>query len=210
MEGYGATECGCPVWQFPGEEYPAGSCGRSHPDFEILIVDDRDRPLSAGEAGEIVVRPRRPGLVMEGYYQDAQTNQRTFRIPGAVCMGDQGRLDEQGNLYFLGRGLESIRRRGENISIAEVEEVLHTHPAILEAAVFGLPHPEGEQEVAATVVFMPGQELKTSELQQWCSGRMARHTVPSAWSFTDRLPRTPTQKIARHRLVEMHQSSDGK
>ena len=65
-------------------------------------------------------------------------------------------------------------------------------------------------EVAATVVFMPGQELKTSELQQWCSGRMARHTVPSAWSFTDRLPRTPTQKIARHRLVEMHQSSNGK
>lgn len=204
MEGYGATECGCPVWQFPGETYPPGSCGRSHPEYEVCVVNERDETLPAGETGEIVVRPRHPDMVMKGYYRDPGANARIFRIPGAVCMGDRGRLDERGNLYFMGRRSDAIRRRGENISAAEIEEVIDRHPAVLEVAALGIPSEHGEDDVAVAIVLKPECEMEQEALLGWCEGRLARHMIPSEVRFLEELPKTPTRKISRDQIRDRY------
>jgi crotonobetaine/carnitine-CoA ligase len=202
MEGYGATECGCPVWQFPGERYPAGSCGRSHPEYELFVVNEGDEVLPAGETGEIVVRPRHPDMVMKGYFRDPAANARIFRIAGAVCMGDRGRLDEQGNLFFEGRRSDAIRRRGENISAAEIEDVIDRHPAVLEVAALGVPSEHGEDDVAVAIVLKTGDDLDQAGLLKWCEGRLARHMLPEVVRFIEALPKTPTRKILRDKIRE--------
>ncbi len=206
VEGYGSTEVGIVVCQEPGAASPPGSCGRCSPNFQLRIVDEDDQPLPPGEVGEIVVRTAAAEdrhLMLNGYYGMEALNREVFR-GGWFHTGDLGRLDAAGNLYFEGRGKDAIRRRGENISAFEIEQVIEAHPAVLEVAAYGLPSELTEEEVAVSVVPKPGHTLDADELRKYCEGRMARYMVPAHLRFPSELPRTPTEKVEKAALRRRH------
>ena len=117
-------------------------------------------------------------MVTLGYHGMPEATAEAFR-DGWFHTGDLGRLDADGWLYFQGRKKDAIRRRGENISAFEIEEVVEAHPAVLQAAAFGISSDLMEEEVKVCAVLRPGFSLGPEELVAWCEGRMARHMVAS-------------------------------
>ncbi len=208
VEGYGSTELGVAVFCDLEDTRPPppGSCGRCLPEFRLRIVDDDGRPLPPGSVGEIAARPAAADdrhLMMTGYYRMPEANREAFR-DGWFHTGDLGRLDEAGNLYFEGRRKDAIRRRGENISAFEIEQVIESHPAVVEAAAYGVPSEFTEEDVALAVVVRDGRQLGADEILEYCRGRMARYMVPDHVRFLDALPKTPTEKISKQLLREWH------
>ena len=116
--------------------------------------------------------------------------------------GDLARQDADGYFYFVGRRTDSIRRRGENISAFEVEEVIKLHPAVLDAAAFGVPSDLTEDDVMVAVVARAGHAVDPEELVAFCATRMARHMVPRYVDVVEALPRTPTEKVEKAQLRE--------
>lgn len=207
-EGYGSTELGVIVFYDLDDARPPppGSCGRCLPEFRLRIVDAAGRSLSPGSVGEIAARPAAADdrhLMMTGYYRMAEANREAFR-DGWFHTGDLGRLDEAGNLYFEGRKKDAIRRRGENISAFEIEQVIESHPAVVEAAAYGVPSEFTEEDVALAVVIRDGHELRAGEVLEYCRGRMARYMIPDHVRFLDALPKTPTEKVSKRLLREWH------
>jgi crotonobetaine/carnitine-CoA ligase len=201
VELYGSVEASIPVTQPLHEPRVPGSCGRVTDGFEVRIHGDDDHPLPPGDTGEIVVRPQRPSTILDGYDGMPEETLRAFRNLW-FHTGDLGRMDEAGNLFFVGRRKDAIRRRGENISAFEVEEGLLLHPDVLECAVIGVPSALTEEEVKACVVRRPASELSEAELIAYASERLARFQVPRYVEFVDRLPKTPTGKVAKQLLRE--------
>ncbi|MBL8543263.1 MAG: AMP-binding protein [Hyphomonadaceae bacterium] len=202
LEGYGSTEGGVCVFQEIGKTYPKGSCGKLAPEFELRLIKDDGGEAAIGEVGEIVTRPRDPTLMMSGYLNMPEVNAELIR-DGWYYTGDLGRFDAEGNLYFAGRKKDIIRRRGENISALEIEREIERHPAVLEAAAFGVPSPFTEEDVAVAVVARPGANVSESELKAFCEGRMARYMQPEHIVFLDALPKTPTEKVAKPELKRL-------
>jgi crotonobetaine/carnitine-CoA ligase len=157
--------------------------------------------VAIAEDAEILVRCDESGLMTLGYQGMPEATAEAFR-DGWFHTGDLGRLDADGWLYFLGRKKDAIRRRGENISAFEIEEVIEAHPAVLQAAAFGVPSELMEEEVKVCVVLKPGGRLAPAELLDWCRDRMARHMLPRYLEFLDSLPLTPTAKVEKYRLRE--------
>ena len=191
VEGYGMTDCGVPVSQPYDEPRRPGSCGRVTEPYELKIAED----------GEILVRCSEPGLMTLGYHGMPAATAGAFR-EGWFHTGDLGRLDGDGWLYFQGRNKDAIRRRGENISAFEIEEVVEAHPAVLQAAAFGVPSELMEEEVKVCAVLRPGAALTEPDLAAWCAGRMAGHMVPRFIELLPELPLTPTEKVEKYRLRE--------
>lgn len=191
VEAYGLTDAGVPVYQPLDQPVPAGSCGRVVPEYTLTIAPD----------GEILVRAHEPGLMTLGYVGDREATAASF-AGGWFHTGDLGRVDEGGWVYFTGRKKDAIRRRGENISAFEIEEVVEAHPAVLEAAAFGVPSELTEEDVMVCAVVRPGATLAPAELAAWCETRMARHMVPRFIELVEALPRTPTEKVEKYQLRE--------
>lgn len=202
LEGYGSTEGGVCVFQEIGKTYPKGSCGRLAPEFELKLIKDDGAEAAVGEVGEIVTRPHDRTLMMSGYLNMPEVNAELIR-DGWYYTGDLGRLDAEGNLYFAGRKKDIIRRRGENISALEIEREVASHPAVLEAAAFGVPSPFTEEDVAVAVVARPGAAVTEAELKAFCEGRMARYMQPAHIVFLDALPKTSTEKVAKPELKRL-------
>jgi crotonobetaine/carnitine-CoA ligase len=135
-----------------------------------------------------------------GYFRDEASTAEVLLPDGWLRTGDLVRQEPDGTFAFVGRAKLVIRRRGENLSPAEVEAALERHPAVAEAAVIGVPAALGEDEVRAYVVLRPGATAGEEELAAHCATQLAPFKVPSQWRFLDRLPRTPTQRIAYHLL----------
>lgn len=207
-EGYGSTEGGVCVFQSLDETYPKGSCGRVAPEFALKLLDDAGNPVPVGEVGEIVTRPHDPTLMFSGYLGMPEVNAELIR-DGWYYTGDLGKLDAAGNLYFAGRKKDIIRRRGENMSALEIERGIETHPAVFEAAAFGVPSPATEEDVAVAVVLRPGAALTDDDLRAYCEGRMARYMVPEHVLFMDALPKTPTEKIDKPALKRLFAETRG-
>lgn len=197
--GYGLTDGGMAVWADHTEKLPDGACGRARDPYELRIVDGDGDDVPPGDTGEILLSSRIPGVMMDGYLSMPEETERALRR-GWLHTGDYGHADEQGFLYFDGRKSESIRRRGENISAWEVEFVLESHPAVQEAAVIGVPSSLTEEDVKAFIVLRAGEKLTSTEIAEYCRGRMAKYMVPDQIEFVDGLPRTPTGKTAKHLL----------
>ncbi|MDH4985854.1 AMP-binding protein [Aminobacter anthyllidis] len=199
VTGYGQTETSFVALDTIGETRP-GSCGRPHPDWEVAIVNESDRPLPPGSVGEIVSRPKKSWSMFSGYYRaDAKTVQTLRNL--WYHSGDAGFIDEDGWLYFKHRLNEAIRRRGENISAYEVETVAEKHPDILESAAFGVPSELTEEDIMVVAQRRPGSALEPSELINHFVALAPRHMVPRYIEITDTpLPRTPTEKVARSSL----------
>ena len=198
--GYGLTETNALGTVNLGEVYRArpGSAGRAVPALtDIGIFDDEDRRLPPGERGE--VRIHSPANCL-GYWNKPEASARAFRNAW-FHTGDVGYLDEDGFLYIVDRMKEIIIRGGENISCIEVEAAIYRHPAVLEAAVYGVPDGRLGEAVAASIVLGPGATLSAQELRAFLLERIAAFKVPAHVRFHDEaLPRVATGKIFKRQL----------
>ncbi|WP_448586315.1 fatty acid--CoA ligase [Thermaurantiacus sp.] len=202
IQCYGATEtCGTVVYLPPDDHHVDGTprmkgCGKPFPGNEIRIVDADMRDLPVGEVGEIAIRSV---SVMAGYHGKPEATAKAIR-DGWYLSGDAGYLDADGYLYIHDRVKDMIVSGGENIYPAEVENALHTHPAVKDAAVIGVPDPKWGEAVKAFVVRVPGAELSAEALIAHCRTRIAGYKVPKSVEFVDELPRNPSGKILKKEL----------
>jgi crotonobetaine/carnitine-CoA ligase len=201
MQGFGMTECNIVAYTRPGDALVPGCAGYPLAEwFEVGIADpDTDAPVPPGQVGEIVVRPKVPGCVMAGYFRMLDKTVEAWRNLW-FHTGDAGRFDDLGRLHYVDRLKDCIRRRGENISSFEIEQVLNAHPAVAESAVVGIKvaGAGGEDEVKAYVVPAAGATVDPVELLDWCTPRMPYFAVPRFVEVvTGELAKTPTGKLQK-------------
>ncbi len=197
-EVYGMTEVANTV-ENRLDSFKVGAAGREASRFEVRVVDGEDRFVPPGVAGEIVVRPKKPGIMMLEYYKMPEATVRAFRNLW-FHTGDRGRLDEDGYLTFLDRMKDAIRRRGENISSWEVEKTVSAFPSVLEAAAYGVASELSEEEVMIAVVPRPGHRVDIPALLEHCVDNLPHFAVPRYVRFLDELPKTPSQRVEKYRL----------
>ena len=192
------------IW--PHGTRPYGTLGkvRQHPYLGVVnearVIDDAGEVLAPGGTGELELRNP---VITPGYW--GMPEQTAAVMDGDwLRTGDLVTSHEDGTFTFISRVKEVIRRRGENLSPLEVEEVLDGHPAVLEAAVVGVPSELSEEEVKAFVVSADGAELDFASLRKFAAERLAAFKVPRYWQLIGELPRTPTARIAKHRLPDGH------
>ncbi len=203
VEGYGMSEIpGVLNNPFDGP-HKIGSMGRPsrHPDHgmafaEMKVIDDAGRDLPDGATGELAVRTP---IVMKGYYRDPEQTAAAFR-DGWFLTGDLGYRDAEGYFWFVARKKDIIRKRGENISGAELDRVIGAHPDVAEAAAIPVPDALGEDEILVAVVRKPGATVTARAIADWCSERLAAIKVPRYVAFVDALPHTPTHRVAKFKL----------
>jgi crotonobetaine/carnitine-CoA ligase len=204
-ELYGSTEANCPLYQPRGEARREGSCGKVVERwYECRIADaETDRALPDGEVGELQIRARSADGFMAGYNGMPEETVKAWRNLW-FHSGDAMRRDADGYYYFVDRLKDCIRRRAENISSFEVEQVLLTHEAVAEVAAIGIrsPFDEHEQEVKVCVVGKAGAALDAAALHAHCVARMPAFAVPRFIEFCEALPKTPTQKVRKQELRE--------
>lgn len=201
VELYGSTDVGVPIYEPLDEPRRQGSCGRPIPEYEVAIFSEDDTRTSPGEVGELVVRPREPHLITDGYLgMPSETVQAARNLWWHT--GDLASQDDGGFIYFVGRKTDSIRRRGENISAFEVEEVVKSHSAVLDAAAYPVPSELTEDDVMISVVARQGHDLQIEDLLDYCAQHMAAYMVPRYIDVVDELPHTPTAKISKVILIE--------
>ena len=199
VELYGSTEVGGIMYTPPDAPRRPGSCGKVHGLCEVRLIDEEGFAVPVGTPGELVVRPDEPSVLMDGYWGMPQATLAAFRNQW-FHTGDVLRQDADGWFYFIGRRKDMVRRRGENISAAEVEMGIELHPEVLECAVVGVPSELTEEDVMACVVLHGGSSLSPRALTDWCAERMARPMVPRYVLILPSLPKTPTDKIEKFRL----------
>lgn len=206
MQAYGMTELSPIVTILCHEDHrfenmetrftPLKSAGRPILGCEVRVVDDLDRELQTGEIGEIVVRG---DTVMKGYWNRPEVNAEVLR-GGWMHTGDMGAFDEQGFLYVLDRKKDMIKTGGENVYSPEVEAMVMSHPAVLEAAMIGLPHEKWGETIRAVIVKRPGAELCETEMIAWCRQRLTHFKCPTSVLFLDTLPKGGSGKVMKNVL----------
>ncbi|MBL8706748.1 MAG: AMP-binding protein [Rhodospirillales bacterium] len=202
-EAFGMTEIGSGLFM-PIEATDmvgSGACGKPSPYREARIVDENDNPVKQGEIGELQVRG--PGM-LQGYYNKPEATAQALK-DGWFRTGDLFRQDERGYFYIVGRLKDMIRRAGENIAAREVEAVLRGMPEIVEAAAVPVPDDTRGQEVKVYLVLKPGvkpTDLPPEKVVQFCETNLAKFKVPRYVSYIDKLPKTPSEKIAKQVLVQ--------
>lgn len=196
---WGSTEINCPT-RSGFDLADNKTCGRVAADrFEIRIVDRDGEEQPPGVPGEALVRARHPWTLMAGYWNNPRATVEAWSNQW-VRSGDLLMKDEAGNLTFVDRAKDAIRRRGENISSLEVEVEVNAHPAVLECAVIPVDYEHGEQEVMAVVVLKDGLDLAPADLIAFLQPRMAHFMVPRYLDLVEALPKTQTGKIQKFGL----------
>ena len=211
--GFGMTESCYGTVETLDQPHRPGTAGilRWHPDprfqNQLRITDDNGRPLGQREVGEITLKSP---AVTPGYWDDPKRTAEALK-QGWLYTGDLGWVDEDGYLYFVDRKKDVIRRRGENISSQEVENVIRKHPGVLDCAVIGVPSDVGDYDVKAYVVphsqatldeagTGPGETtgpLSPADIIYWCADRLAYFKVPRYLEFRPELPKTPTMRVRK-------------
>ncbi len=179
-----------------------GSIGWATPCMEIMVVDEQGKELPLNEIGELWFKG---AALCKGYWNKPEANKGSF-TEGWIHTGDIGKVDEDGYLFILDRKKDMIIRGGENIYCVEVENVLYSHPKVLEAAVVGVPDKIYGEQIKAVLVLKPGMVADTEEIKTFCSTSLADYKVPKHVSFTDVLPRNPGGKVLKNTLREQHRS----
>lgn len=208
LQGFGMTECGMPLWGDRHDPEPVigGCAGYPQSDYyELRIVNpETDDPLPVGAIGELVIRPKIPGVFSAGYYKMPERTVEAWRNLW-FHTGDACRMDKKGRFHYIDRIKDCIRRRGENISAFEVEQVLNGHPRVSESAVVGVKveGAGGEEEVMAVIVPEPGTaRVEEMALLDYCAERMPRFAVPRYVQFIAELDKTASGKLRKADLRE--------
>jgi acyl-CoA synthetase (AMP-forming)/AMP-acid ligase II len=206
IETMGLTETVAPAFSNPLD--PAarkiGSVGRAS-GCEARVVDERGAPLPDGTAGEIVIRGPQ---VTCGYYKNPEATAGAFFPDGWLRTGDIGVRDADGFFFVTGRIKELIIKGGENIAPREIDEVLLRHPAVLDAASVGVPDRHYGQEIVACVVRREGASCSGEDLRAFCLEHLGRYKTPRAFHFLDELPRGPSGKVQRLKLLDILPAAD--
>jgi long-chain acyl-CoA synthetase len=210
VEGYGLTEAS-PVTHCNPEfnENRAGSIGLPFPDTEAKLIDlstGADLPMDGnpGTIGELCIRGPQ---VMKGYWNRPDETAKTIDAAGWLHTGDIARMDADGYFYIVDRKKDMINVGGLKVLPRDVEEVLFTHPAVLEATVVGVPHPErGDDTLTAFIVLRPGMSATAEEIKAFCKQSLAPHKIPRVIEFRTELPKTQVGKVLRRVLVEEAQT----
>jgi acyl-CoA synthetase (AMP-forming)/AMP-acid ligase II len=184
-----------------------GSAGTIRTDVEVRCVDAEDRPLPAGQEGEIVVRG---DIVMQGYWGNAEATAEALRN-GWLHTGDIGMLDANGYLFLLDRAKDLIISGGNNIYPREVEEVIVKHPAVATVVVFGIPHAYWGEAVHAVVVLEPGATTSAEDIIEHCGKNLAGYKKPKTVDFVAALPVSGYGKVMRREIRASYwQGYDGR
>jgi long-chain acyl-CoA synthetase len=196
-ESYGLTEFSPTCVENPfGRETRPGSIGLPIPPFRTRIVDRNDQDVPIGDVGELCVQG---SAVMKEYLNKPQSTARALR-GGWLHTGDLARMDEDGYIYIVDRKKDLIIRGGYNVYPREIEEVLYTHDAVFEAAVFGVPDDDLGEEIAAVIVVKPGAEISADDLRQYVKSLVAPYKYPRVIKFSDELPKTAAGKILKRAI----------
>ncbi|GAA2828196.1 long-chain fatty acid--CoA ligase [Kribbella solani] len=197
LEGYGLSETS-PVVSFnhPDRVRKPGSIGTPVSGVEMRLVDEQGTEARPGEIGEIVVRGHN---IMKSYWRRADATAAAIR-DGWFHTGDLARVDADGYFFIVDRKKDLIIRGGYNVYPRELEEVFHEHPAVAEVAVFGVPHPELGEEVAAAVVLKPGATARADELRDYLKAQVAAYKYPRLVQLVETLPKGPTGKLLKREL----------
>jgi acyl-CoA synthetase (AMP-forming)/AMP-acid ligase II len=210
-QGYGQSETGPAICHLSKEDHNVldrpereqrklSSAGRPDIGVQVRIVDEGGNDVKPGEVGEIIVRSKH---IMVEYWHKPEETKETL-IDGWVHTGDMGYYDDGGYIYIADRKKDMIISGGENVYPREVEEILYQHPAVLEAAVIGVPDPYWVERVHAVVVTKKGVGVTAEELIALCKKHTAGYKVPKTVEFVDSLPKNPAGKILKRELREKY------
>ncbi len=197
--GYGMTETNAYGPQNAGTDFVTHptSTGRALPSMELRVTDPEGNVLPQGELGEIWFKG--PNLI-SGYWNRPEATAETI-VDGWLRSGDIGRVDDEGFVYVVDRAKDMVLRAGENVYCAEVEAAIYEHPAVYEAAVFGLPHERLGEEVASCIMVKPDATLTEGEITAFLKERIASFKVPSAVTIVEEsLPRNASGKILKRQI----------
>jgi crotonobetaine/carnitine-CoA ligase len=198
LSSYGMTEGGgCTEWL--GRRRP-GSAGVATSGIELRVTGAHGSECSPGQPGRIELRDVANGLAL-GYWRDGGGIASSIRGAGRFATSDFGRIDGDGFLFFESRARDRLRRAGENIAAVEIEDVLRAHPAVLEAAVIGVPDPIVDEEVKAFVQLVAPDAVSIAELADYAAERLASFKCPRYWESVADLPLTPTRRVKKHELA---------
>ena len=205
---YGVTEASLISWQPPGTANKPAAAGVLNDEyFDVRVFDDDDNEVPANADGEIVVRPKRPHVMFEGYWGRPEVTVESSRN-WWYHTGDIGRVDGDRYLYFVDRKADYLRRRGENISSFEVESVLMSHGALADVAVHAVPSVLTEDDLKVTAVMKANQQLSADELFVWCVAHLPYFALPRYIEFREQLPRSPVGRVLKRELREEGVTSD--
>lgn len=199
---YGSVEASLPVFQEPGTALPLGSCGRVGNGYQLRIADDMDEELPPNTPGNLLLRSDNPNAFFQGYFNDFASTAAAFKGLW-LHTGDIAKVDEDGNVFFVGRAKDVIRRRGENINASDLEEEFLQHPDVITAAAYGIPSQLGsgtEEDVKVAVQIRSESQVDEKGLWEWALQHMARFQVPSVIEFVNEVKKTPTGKIDKREL----------
>ncbi|BCJ86134.1 fatty acid--CoA ligase [Effusibacillus dendaii] len=215
-QGYGMTEASPLLTSLSAEHHVLdgderdarrlSSCGLPVFQVRIKVVDPDGNPVPPGTVGEIVARAPN---IMKGYWNRPEETAAVLK-DGWYYTGDMATIDEDGFLYIVDRKKDMIITGGENVYSVEVENVIYTHPAVLEAAVIGIPDAKWGEAIKAVVVLKPGQSASEAELMAHCRLSLANYKVPKSVDFVDALPKSGAGKILKRTLRDQYWSTNGR
>ena len=198
---YGVTEASLVSWQPPGIDNRPNAAGVINDEyFDVRIFDDDDHELAPDTDGEIVLRPKRPHVMFEGYWGNPEATVATSRN-WWYHTGDIGRIDADGYLYFVDRKADYLRRRGENISSFEVERILMGHGKLADVAVHAVASQLTEDDLKITATVAEGEDLSPDELFRWCIDELPYFCLPRYIEFRAELPRSPVGRVLKRDLA---------
>lgn len=206
LDGYGATESNAVIGTTIDSRRP-GWMGRLADGFQARVVDDEDNEVLDGVPGELLLRGNEPFAMAAGYFGMPEKTVEAWRNLW-LHTGDRVVRDPNGYFKFVDRMKDTIRRRGENVSSFDVEQVLSSHPAVEVAAVFPVPSDLAEDEVMAAIVLKEGETVEPADLVRFCEGKLSYFAIPRFVEFFDVLPRTESGKIQKFKLRERGCSAD--
>ena len=194
---YGSTETGIVTLAGPPDHGARpGTVGRAVRGNEVLLLGEDGREVAAGEIGELYARN---SMLIAGYHRNADATDKSMK-DGFFSVGDLARRDADGFYYMESRKHDMVISGGVNIYPREIEDHLHHHPAVLEAAVIGVPDAEWGESLRAFVVPKPGAALSEADVVEWCRSGLADYKRPRSVVFMDELPRNPTGKVLKREL----------
>ena len=197
--GYGLTEVGPNNFYLPESEVKRKPSSVGFPVFhcDMKVLDDDGAEVPRGSVGELMLRGPH---IFSGYFDEPEETKKTIEPDGWVHTGDLVMQDEEGFYFITGRKKDMFISGGENVYPTEIEEILYKHPAILEAAVIGVPHEKWGEVGKAVIVLKPGEKLTEEEVLEYLSSKLAKYKIPKEYEFRDELPKSAAGKILKREL----------